>query len=44
MAVRTMCFATLLDDSTCDFNDEKAIHPKGAQEEFEYNCVMKCEC
>lgn len=32
---------TVLDDSKCDFNNEKLIGARGALEEF--NCFMKCE-
>lgn len=34
---------TVLDDSKCDFNNERVIHTKSAYEEFEHNCFMKCE-
>lgn len=43
MTVKRMCFAKLLDDSKCDFNNERVIHTKSAYEEFEHNCFMKCE-
>lgn len=36
-------YKTVLDDSKCDFNNERVIHTKGAHEEFENNCFKKCE-